>query len=819
MTRETAGAGLRSARAVAPGDPRVAAALRCACDSHFVQFYEDERFLVETVADWFTEGLRRGAACVAIAIPERLLAIDEALLGRGLDPIELRGSARLRTRDAHDVLDAFTDEQGPDEGRFEAIAEELLRELAAGFPEVLVFGETTALLVRRGLVDQADRVEGFWKRLRARLPFTLYCAYPMVQFAGEANGRFLRDVCDQHAAVIPGESYLGLEDEAARNRYVTGLQQKALALAAETERRKQEQARVRQREERLRLLTELSQDAAWVDRGGRIVEANPRCLEMLGARHEWQVIGRSPLDFIHPDCHEAVRQRIESMLDGLGDVPPCEERLVRLDGRELDVVVSAASFECDGEIAIQVVIRDTSERRAALAAEARAAELARTDAITGLPNRAGFREALSGALAEAGAAGMQLAVLQVDLDRLQLVNDTLGHDAGDEVLRQAARRMARALRDAGSLARAGGDDFLLLAQAPDGEREGRRMAAALAAAFHEPFQIAGRSIFSTPSIGVAVFPRDGSDPAALLRSADLALHAAKRTGGNTAAFYVPSLAADSIARLDLENRLHRALEQDEFRLCYQPVYDVASGQVLGMEALLRWFPREGTAMMPADFIPVAEETGLIQPIGDWVLRTACAQVREWQSRHPALAGLRLAVNVSPRQLRDMDPRASVRRFLEESGLEPTRLTLELTESTFLKDLEPTLRNLDLLRALGVRLSIDDFGTGYSCLAYLRRLPIDEIKIDRSFVHELVRSPNDSALVSAILAMAQALKLDVVAEGVESWDQLEILRSKGCRSVQGYGLGRPMFAEEAALFLQARAARAAGGITAGSFQRA
>ncbi len=223
-------------------------------------------------------------------------------------------------------------------------------------------------------------------------------------------------------------------------------------------------------------------------------------------------------------------------------------------------------------------------------------------------------------------------------------------------------------------------------------------------------------------------------------------------------------------------------------------------------------------MMPAEFIPVAEETGLIQPIGDWVLRTACMQVRQWQRRCDALAGLRVHVNVSPRQLRDMDTRGSVQRFLEESGLPATCLTLELTESTFLKDFEPTLRNLERLREMGVRLSIDDFGTGYSCLDYLRRLPIDELKIDRSFVHDLGRDPSNGALVAAILAMARALGLSVVAEGVETWEQLEALRDKGCRRVQGYGLARPMFADDAAAFLESRAAVPAASFTAAAFPR-
>jgi diguanylate cyclase (GGDEF)-like protein len=492
-------------------------------------------------------------------------------------------------------------------------------------------------------------------------------------------------------------------------------------------------------------------------------------------------------------------------------VPPQRLQLVRLDGRQVEAMVTAASYDDDGETAIQVLLRDT--RRAA-----RDGATAHVDETTGLPDRGGFSAALAVALQAAEAEGRQVAVLHVDLDRFNLVNDTLGHEIGDEILRQASARLRRAVRGSNVLARFGGDEFLLFAAGDDAEREGRRVAASIIAAFHEPFAAAERMIFSSPSIGVSLYPRDGANPCALLRAADLALHVSKQSGGNVAAFYQPSLAADSLARLDLENRLHRALDQDELRLCYQPIYDIASGRIVAVEALLRWFPTDGPAMMPAEFIPVAEETGLIKPIGDWVLRTACTQVREWQRRHPGLAALRVHVNVSPRQLRDMDTRGSVRRFLEESGLSASSLTLELTESTFLKDFEPTLRNLEQLREMGVRLSIDDFGTGYSCLDYLRRLPIDELKIDRSFVHDLVRDPSNAALVSAILAMARALGLSVVAEGVESWEQLEALRDKGCRRVQGYGLGRPMFADDAAAWLEARAAAPAAGFTAAAFPR-
>ena len=813
-----------AAPSAAPGDLAadevLVRARRCATGQHVVQFYEDDGFLAELVADWFAEGLERGEACVSVATADHELMLFEALARRGHDPQALRDAGQLTTFDAHDALDTFMVEQQPDEGCFVDAIGGMLGSLEAGpFKGIRVFGEMLALLARQGMFEQAARLEDFWNRLAARQRFALLCAYPMALFGSVESGRYLRDICGRHTGVVPAESFLRAGEGVERQRLVVDLQQRALALADESTRRQREQSRVRERDERLRLLGELTQAASWVARNGHIAEANEHCLDLLGARHEWQVLGRSPLDFIHADDHEAVEQRFAAMLAGIGDVPAHSLRLRRLDGRVVETTVTAASFEDDGDIAIQMVLRPAQLAQSA-EADADAAVDGGTlrlhagsiDAVTGLADRAAFTGSLAATL-ESVAGAASVAVLHVDLDRFQIINDTLGLEAGDALLREASHRLKRALRDGPCLARCGGDEFIVHVRAEDAEREARRLAALIVAAFHEPFAISARSVFVSPSIGMSLFPAHGAEARELMRCADLALHAAKRAGGNTAVVYDPRMAEDLASRLDIESRLRRALDQDEFRLCYQPIYDIVTGRIVAVEALLRWLPEDGPVMMPADFIPIAEETGLIQPIGDWVLRAACQQVRRWQTELPGCAELRLNVNVSPRQLRDLDPRGSVQRFLEESGLPAASLTLELTESTFLKDLEPTLRNLDQLRSMGVRLSIDDFGTGYSCLAYLRRLPIDELKIDRSFVHELVRSPEDAALISAILAMAQALGLEVIAEGIESWGQLEMLREKGCRRVQGYRLGRPMYTDDAGEFLAARARPAARGFKA------
>jgi diguanylate cyclase (GGDEF)-like protein/PAS domain S-box-containing protein len=810
-----------SPRSIAPlacepvGAPPATAAApsRAACTGHFVQFYEQDDFLVAAIADWFAAGIEQGEACIVVATGEHRAALAGLLFERGLDVAALRDSRQLVEVDAHEALARFTIDEHPDEALFRQLFGGVIGAAAARFPKVRAFGEMVALLAHQGLIIEADRLEGFWNRLAEQHQFALFCAYPIGLFGGETNGRYFHDICNRHQNVIPAESYLTAADEAQRYRVVSELQQKALALTEESARRRQEQQRVRQRDERRRLLEDLSKDAICVARDARILAVNGRFLEMFGATHEWQVVGRDVMDFVHPDFHVVVRERMRALRSGHGDLPAIEQRMLGVDGQVIEASVTAASFDEDGETSIHVVLHDIGERRAALAREQ---QLAEVDGITGLPNRTRFKCLLAAALDAARATGQEVALLHVDLDRFKLVNDTLGDDAGDEVLRQAAARMTRTLREGAMLARVSSDEFTLLATGEDGVREGRKLAASLIAAFHEPFDVAGRPVFSTPSIGVAVFPHDGGEPTELLRAADLALHRSKQGGGNSLGFYTPSMAVESRKRLDLENRLHRALEQDEFRLCYQPIYDIDSGRIVGVEALLRWLPTDGPALPPSEFIPVAEETGLIQPIGDWVLRTACAQVREWQQSNPALADLRLSVNVSPRQLRDLDPRGSVQRFLDESGLAASQLTLELTESTFLKDFDLANRNLRQLRTMGVRLSIDDFGTGYSCLSYLRRLPIDELKIDRSFVHGLERKRGDVALVTAILAMAEALGLAVVAEGVQNFEQLEMLRQRGCKSVQGYGLGRPMMADEAFTFLAARLTAPAQAFTPEAF---
>ncbi len=438
-------------------------------------------------------------------------------------------------------------------------------------------------------------------------------------------------------------------------------------------------------------------------------------------------------------------------------------------------------------------VLETARRLAVVAIEQRQltdelAYQALHDALTGLPNRSLLERRLDQTLAEARRHNWQLAVLFIDLDRFKQINDTLGHALGDQVLQRVARRLEGCLRKSDCLARMGGDEFtVLLAELAD-SRDALRVAEKLLASFGEPFHIEGRDLFLTCSIGISLYPRDGKDAVTLQRKADTAMYRAKNRGKNSCEFFAPEFGVAVLERLEIENSLRRALDNQELYLYYQPQMD-AGGKLAGFEALLAWnHPKLGLTS-PAQFIPVAEESGMIVPIGSWVLAEACRQGAVWQ--HSGCPRARVAVNVSATQFSRMDFTQTVTEALSASGLDPSLLELELTEGVVVRDLEGSIRQMERLRALGVGISLDDFGTGYSSLSYLRRLPIDALKIDQSFLQEIDREPNTISLVKAIITLAHGLRLNVVAEGVENQAQLKALRNAGCDLFQGYLLGEPV----------------------------
>ncbi|HWP00915.1 MAG TPA: EAL domain-containing protein [Methylococcus sp.] len=412
--------------------------------------------------------------------------------------------------------------------------------------------------------------------------------------------------------------------------------------------------------------------------------------------------------------------------------------------------------------------------------------MAHYDGLTGLPNRLLFADRARQAILRHKRDGGHLALLFLDIDNFKIVNDTLGHPLGDALLKQAAQRVQGVLRQSDTVARLGGDEFAVLLPDLEEDADAGRVAQKILNVLVQPYTLGEQETFASASLGIALYPGDGDSVELLLKHADTAMYHAKSQGKNNYQFFCTEMTRRAQRRLELEQCLRRALERDEFTLHYQPLLKLHGGAVFGVEALLRWYPAVGE-VSPAEFVPLAEETGLIVPIGAWVLATACRQVRVWRDQGWPLC---LAVNLSARQLRDPGLAETLREVLEAVGLPGDVLELEITESLLMQDTERTLDLLREVKELGVRFSVDDFGTGYSNLSYLKRFPLDTLKIDRSFVRDVATDPDDAAIVMAILALGQALKLRVIAEGVETQEQAEFLRKAGCRLGQGYLFGPP-----------------------------
>ena len=435
--------------------------------------------------------------------------------------------------------------------------------------------------------------------------------------------------------------------------------------------------------------------------------------------------------------------------------------------------------------------KDITERRQA---DERLRQLAHYDPLTGLPNRMLLHDHLKRAMVDANRLERLVAVMFLDLDRFKTVNDTLGHEIGDALLGSVAERLAACLRPGDTASRLGGDEFAVVLANVAHVDDVTHVAQKILDQFLSPFRIAGRELFVSLSIGITLYPLDEKDTTNLLRDADIAMYRAKELGGNIFQFYTPELNARAARRLELETGLRRALERQEFVLHYQPLVDMKAGRICGMEALLRWQHPEFGLIPPLDFIPLAEDTGLIIPIGEWVLKTACAQIKAWHRM--GFPALQVAVNLSGKQLRDRNLIATVERALMESGLDARYLDLELTESVLMRDMELAGTILAALKKVGVSFSLDDFGTGYSSLSYLKRFSIDYLKIDRSFVLDILTDPVGASLVEAIIAMAKVLHIKVIAEGVETYEQLDLLRRQGCDITQGFFCSPPV---DAAVF--------------------
>jgi diguanylate cyclase (GGDEF)-like protein len=453
------------------------------------------------------------------------------------------------------------------------------------------------------------------------------------------------------------------------------------------------------------------------------------------------------------------------------------------------------------------------------AAEERIRRLAYFDSLTGLPNREHFRHRLAGALEIAMRHERPLALLCIDLDNFKRINDTLGHGVGDELLRMVASRLREALRASDAVGRArpegadedlsrlGGDEFMVLLPEISAPDQTGIVAERIVRAIAQPMRLTQHEVIVTPSIGIAVYPANGCDHETLVRNADLAMYFAKRRGPGTFAFFAATMSAGALKRLTVEGQLRGAIAGDELSLQFQPQFDLSTGHMSSMEALLRWNNAELGAVPPSEFIPIAEETGLILPIGEWVLRAACAQAKAWHDED--LTVVRIAVNVSALQLSQRGFPELVRAALRDTGLRPELLELEITESAIMQNEAWSEEVLKALKEIGVEIAIDDFGTGYSSFSRLKEFPIDRLKIDRSFVKHVHNNREDHAIASAIIAMAKTLQLEVVAEGVEDFAQLMVLQDERCTLAQGFLLARPLPPAEARLLLRRRADNADG----------
>jgi diguanylate cyclase (GGDEF)-like protein/PAS domain S-box-containing protein len=444
-----------------------------------------------------------------------------------------------------------------------------------------------------------------------------------------------------------------------------------------------------------------------------------------------------------------------------------------------------------GEILQYVAIfSDLSERKAA---EERIEFLARHDILTRLPNRFLLRDRAEQAFAHAERAHTKVALLLLDLDHFKHINDSLGHPAGDALLQTVAERLRNSTRDTDTVSRQGGDEFLVLLTDIHDTDDIASIAEKMMQTLGDPCLVGGQEMSISCSVGLAVYPEDGTDFDTLVKNADAAMYHAKESGRNTFRYYSLQMNEDAVARLDIQNRLHRALDRDEFVLHYQPLIDLGNNSIVGAEALVRWNCPELGMQPPGLFIPVAEDTGLIVQLGEWVLREACRQARAW---HDAGHGqLVMAINLSPIQFTRGDLVATIRSALDDSGVNPAQIELEITESVLMKDTEQVLTTVRQLHGMGLRLSIDDFGTGYSSLAYLRRFAVEKLKIDQSFIRDLPTDPDAGAIVRAVIQMAKSLKIAVLAEGVETAEIAHDLDLLGCDYAQGYHFGRPMPAED------------------------
>ncbi|GIZ50398.1 EAL domain-containing protein [Noviherbaspirillum aridicola] len=554
--------------------------------------------------------------------------------------------------------------------------------------------------------------------------------------------------------------------------------------------------RLRESEEHFRLIfTQAGLGIAYSSASGKLMRVNPKLCEILGYP-ESELLSRRFHDFTYHEDLESSAALAARLVSGEIREFNKEKRYVHKDGHPVWVNVTVSAIvDSEGKNRYLAVIEDISARKQA---EEDLVRVANFDRLTRLPNRNLMQEKLAAAIVRAEDTGRRTAVVLIDLDRFRKINDSLGHDIGDQVLLEVARRLTDMLPGSAALGRLGEDEFVIIAEF-DSREEVDALVSRIIDGLRAPLHLPACEVFPSVSVGVSLYPDDGRDSGSLLKNADTAMHRAKQAGGGIHRYYTADMNARALDNLKLEAALRRALERDEFVLHYQPQVCMPSGRLAGVEALIRWQPAGQRMVSPAEFIPIAEDTGLIAPIGAWILRAACRQYQSWLAAGLDVA--RIHVNLSARQFRQHDLVSQVRQALQETGCPPGALGLEITESMVMDNPDGAVRVMHELSAMGIHLAIDDFGTGYSSLSYLKRFPINCLKIDRSFVRDIAADNDDAMIVSAVVALARSLKLEVVAEGVEERGQAEFLRDQGCGIMQGYFFSRPLPADQLRSFVE------------------
>lgn len=554
---------------------------------------------------------------------------------------------------------------------------------------------------------------------------------------------------------------------------------------------------LKESEERYRLIVELSPEAIVVQIDDRIVYANPAAANLFGAACVDTLLGLAVADFVHSDHRENFLAR-QRHLRGNKQSNLKAEKFVRLDGQVRDVEVILASVTYGGKPATQILTRDITERKRA---EEQLLHDAFHDSLTGLPNRALFLDHLNLAINHYRRRKSYLfAVLFIDLDRFKIINDSLGHMVGDELLVAIARRLEICLRDGDTIARLGGDEFTILLDGIKDYSDAQRVAERVQEVLEQPFSLAGHELFVTASVGIKYSDAGDEKPEDLLRDADTAMYCAKALGKAQYQVFDSRMHTRALTLLQIESDLRRAIEREEFQVNYQPIVSLQDGRICGFEALVRWHHRERGPISPTDFIPVAEETGLIIQIDRWVLKQACLQMSRWQQMLPVTNRMKISVNLSCKQFMQSTIVEQVMETLQETSLNPSSLKLEITESVMMEKGDYAMSVLEQLSKAGIELSVDDFGTGYSSLSYIHRFPVTALKIDRSFIKRISGEQNGE-IVRAVVSLARNLGLEVVAEGIETVVQFDQLKALGCEQGQGYYFSEPVSKESATELIQ------------------